>query len=210
MLKYLQFQLACDIMFGLFMVVWVMTRHIFYLLVVWSLHTDAAREIKYGCYWGLASDLQGPMDPPDQLGHLVQPFLNPVGLVCWNANVARSFIATLLALQVILLLWFGMIIRVAVKVVKGGQAEDSRSDEEGSSEGEEEGDETYHNGKCNSNGLTEALPYEEEVGVEAMNLAYRRTSPPRKSRKGGGTASGVSIPSDRKELLGRIGCDKGA
>ena len=207
MMKYLQFQLVCDITFGLFIVVWFVTRHVFYFLVLWSLHVDAPRIIRYGCYWGPTENLHGPIEPPDRFGHLLQPFLNPVGLVCWNGKIADSFMATLLALQVILLLWFVMIIRVAVKVIRGGEAEDSRSDDEESSDEEAE---PYPSAKSHTNGSIEPLPYEKEVGVEGLDLcvSYRRTSPQRNFRKGGGTASGVTIPSDRKELLGRIGCDK--
>lgn len=43
-----------------------------------------------------------------------------------------GFIFLLLALQVLTLMWFYMIIGVAVKVIKGGQAEDTRSDDEDS------------------------------------------------------------------------------
>ena len=182
------------------MVVWFITRHIFYAFVVWSLYAHSAIETK-GCYWGPTSNLQGPIDPPDRFGHLLQPFMNPVGLVCWTPNIKWSFIVTLLALQAILMLWFVMIIKVAVKVVRGGEADDSRSDDEA----ENEKTEGYHSEEQYSHS---DAPIEEDVGAEA--ITYRRTSPPRRFRKGGATASGVTLPSDRKELLGRIGCDKGA
>lgn len=118
---------------------------------------------------------------------------------------------TLLALQVILLLWFIMIIRVAIKVIRGGEADDSRSEDEDS--GEEEGDEEVHYPeKYHTNGSIDTHPHEKEVGVEDINVcvSYQRSTPSRKFRKSGGTASGVTLPSDRKELLGRIGCDKGS
>lgn len=205
MLKYLQFRLLCDIVFGMFMIVWFVTRHVFYFMVLWSLHTENPEEIKDGCYWGPTNDLQGPIDPPDKFGHLIQPFLNPVGLVCWNPNIRWSFMITLLGLQVILLLWFVMIIRVAVKVVQGGEAEDSRSDDEDSDEEEVD---HHPQEKYTNNHYLASAPFEEDVDAGA--ITYRRTSPPRKFRKAGGAASGVTLPSDRKELLGRIGCDKGA
>lgn len=208
-LKYLEIQPACDIVFGSFIVVWLVTRHIFYPLILWSLYTEAPHIIKYGCYWGPTNNLQGPIDRPDRFNHLIQPFLDPVGLVCWNGNIAWSFMVTLLALQVILLLWFVMIIRVAIKVIKGAEAEDSRSDDEASSDREEAEEDTYCAVKSDNNGCTDIHPYEEEVGAEAVGLAHRKTSPPRKFRKSGSAASGITIPSDSKELLGRIGCDKG-
>lgn len=52
-----------------------------------------------------------------------------------------GFIFLLLALQVLTLMWFYMIIGVAVKVIKGGQAEDTRSDDEDSEEEKEEEEE---------------------------------------------------------------------
>lgn len=209
MLKYLDIQPACDMMFGTFMVVWLITRHVFYPLILWSLYTEAPEIIKYGCYWGPTDDLQGPIDPPDRFNHLVQPFLDPVGLVCWNANIAWSFMVTLLALQVILLLWFGMIVRVAIKVVKGAEAEDSRSDDEASSEEMEAEEDVYCPSKGDGNDHMRVNSYEEEVGADAVKLASRRLSPPRRFRKGN-ASGGLPIPSDSKELLGRIGCDKGA
>lgn len=105
-------------------------------------------------------------------------------------------------------MWFVMIIRVALHVLKGGPAHEVRSDDE---EEEDEIDEKTplvfaHGGL----GDVEQQPYEEEVGVEAINLRGR-TSTASRYRKGASSASGVSLPghSDRKELLGRIGCDKG-
>ena len=41
-----------------------------------------------------------------------------------------AFIALLATLQAILLLWFAMIVRLAVRVVRGAHAEDDRSDDE--------------------------------------------------------------------------------
>ena len=113
----------------------------------------------------------------------------------------------LLFLQVILLIWFGMITRLAWKIIKGSEADDPRSDDE-----DEEGEAEFLE--------DDVLQYkpdhpfdgpllEEEVGVEAINFDVRKSSPARMFRKGGGSSSGVTLPSDRKELLGRIGCDKG-
>jgi very-long-chain ceramide synthase len=55
----------------------------------------------------------------------------------------------------------------------------------------------------------EAQPLEEEVGVEEIDLKNweRRTGVKRHQAT---ATTGVSLPghSDRKELLGRIGCDK--
>ena len=100
-----------------------------------------------------------------------------------------------------------MIVRVAIKVLKGGEADDTRSDDEG--DVDEQLDEKIV-GTIVQLDEAELPPFEEEVGVDAINLKGR-TSNASRYRKSNGSATGVSIPghSDRKELLGRIGCDKG-
>lgn len=213
MLKYLQFRLVCDIAFGVFLVVWFVARQVLYLLVCYSVYAHIPEEITYGCYFGSTSDLKGPIPPPDMFNHLIQPFRDPQGLVCWDDQIKWTFLSVLLVLQVLLLIWFVMIIKVACKVIRGGEAEDSRSDDEEEEE-QEEGDESdersYEKKSYEHVDAIEVLPLEEEVGVEAINLSGSKKNTPRRFRKGGGTASGVTIPSDRKELLGRIGCDKGS
>lgn len=95
-----------------------------------------------------------------------------------------------------------MIFQVAVKLVRGGEADDVRSDDE--SEEAEREHEVFEE--------EQFLPYEEEVGVESINLKGRVSNVSRtRYKKSASSATGVSLPghSDRKELLGRIGCDKG-
>ncbi len=91
-----------------------------------------------------------------------------------------------------MIIWFVVIIRIAMRVLKGDSSEDLRSDEEGEEDEFEYG---------------EAQPLEEEVGGEAIDLKEweRRTDVKRTA-----SSSGVSLPghSDRKELLNRIGCEK--
>lgn len=77
-----------------------------------------------------------------------------------------------------------MVVQVAIRVIRGVGADYTRSDDEG-------GDEQV-----------------EEVGVEAIDLkAWERRAGVNKRTA---SSSGVSLPghSDRKELLGRIGCEK--
>ena len=110
-----------------------------------------------------------------------------------------------------MIVWFGMITQVAIKVLKGGEAEDSRSD--GEDEGEEEDDEaiegTIDKKTDSAKKPIEYEPLEEEVGVEDIRFHSQRSSPVKRFRNGGGVTTGVAFPSDRKELLGRIGCDGG-
>lgn len=202
-LKYLGYTTITDYLFGLFIAVWFAARHVIYLLICWSVYADIPEVIRYGCYKGKAGAIQGPFPPPDRFGHLLEPFRHPDGIVCWNDTIKWGFLSALLFLQGITLLWFWMIIKVAIKVLQGGEADDIRSDDEGDNE-----EVAHHHDEPEA----ELAPYEEEVGVEAINLRGRTSSASKnRYRKGASSATGVSIAghSDRKELLGRIGCDKG-
>jgi len=211
LLKYLRFQLACDVMFGVFMVTWFITRHVLYMWVWWSVYAHIPEEIRYGCYKGSTQQLEGPFPVPDDWEHLTWPFRNPVGLVCWNDNIKWGFLSMLLALQVILCMWFILIVRVAYKVLSGQGADDSRSDDE-----EEEDDEETTVKDAMENVHTSAEPKlvtEDEVLSTDHVKARASRSPARKTSRrkdGSSSSSGIHVlgTSDRKDLLGRIGCDK--
>lgn len=194
-LKYSGFTTACDYAFGLFMVSWFAARHVIYLMVCWSIYAHTPEVMDFGCYRGTNADLVGPHEAPAGLGHLLEPFYDSAGTVCFDHAVKWYFLTPLLMLQVITIVWFTMIIRVAMKVLRGDGAEDSRSDDEDEEEEVEEEEFIYE----------EAL--EEDVGVEALDFKNweRRSGIKRQAN-----SSGVSLPghSDRKELLGRIGCEK--
>ena len=180
---------------------WLITRHILFLRVVYSVY-ESSEQINSGCYSGSNGNLTGPFEVHDW-AHLLEPFKDPAGIICWTDNIRMMFVYTLLALQVILCIWFGMIMRVAAKVIRGGEAIDSRSDDEGGEVSDDEVEEKHRYQQT-----PDLPPLEEEVGVESINLSTQRHSPSRRFRKSGGVASGVTLHSDRKELLGRIGCDK--
>ena len=149
-----------------------------------------------GCFKGSNSNLVGPIEPPPGIGYLAEPLFDSTGYVCYDEKVKWVFLAPLLFLQLITIAWFTLIVRVAMKVLRGDGAEDNRSDDEG--EEEEEEDEYVYE---------EAEPLQEDVGVEALHLkSWER----RHGVKIQSSSSGVSLPghSDRKELLGRIGCEK--
>lgn len=185
------------------MAVWVVARHILYIAVCYSIYKDIPIEIDYGCYRGKKGELVGPFEPTSWSDYL-EPFQDPEGTVCFTNSIKWGFLSCLLFLQVLTLMWFVMICRVAVKVLKGGKADDTRSDDE--EDEEEEIEEIQTNGQMHG---MEYAPIEEEVGAEALGLKGRTAST--KRYKKSSSSSGVSLPghSDRKELLGRIGCDKG-
>jgi acyl-CoA-dependent ceramide synthase len=154
----------------------------------------------YGCYSGKKGNIVGPFPPPDRFGHLLSPFRDPEGTVCFNHQIKWFFLSALLLLQCIIFMWFWMIVRIAIKVLRGAEADDIRSDDDGEVEeaADKDIEELY----------VEPPPYEEEVGVESLNLKGRTSNASRnRYRKSTSSTSGVSLP-DRKELLGRIGCDK--
>jgi acyl-CoA-dependent ceramide synthase len=201
-LKYLGYSKLCDFVFGLFMLTWVIARHVLYIMVCWSVYSDIPQTIEYGCYKGKNGSIIGPFPAPDRFQHLIEPFRDPEGVVCWNDKIKWGFLTALILLQAITLMWFWLICQVAVKVLRGGEADDSRSDDEEYEDIDQD--------ICEVAEPVKMVPLEEEVGVEAINLKGRTVSSKR-YRKGVSSASGVTLPghSDRKELLGRIGCDKG-
>lgn len=204
MLKYLKYTTACDVAFGAFVIMWAISRHAIFLVICWSVYADLPANIEYGCYQGSSAGLEGPFDPPDKFMHLLLPFQSPTGVVCQTKTTTNIWLAMLLFLQGIMMVWFTMIIRVILKVISGEAPDDIRSDdecEEQYDDGKEGFEQSHHD-------YIEVPPLEEEVGADGINLNGRKTSPPRIIRNYPGVASGVSLPIDRKELLGRIGCDK--
>lgn len=223
MLKYLNFRTACDVTFGVFIAVWFLARHVIYMMVCRSMFTEIPHVMKQGCYESTTGKKISNDGGSAVWWNVMQPFDRPGGTICFNDNIRIAFTGLLMALQVLTLIWFGMIIRVAYGVLSGKGAEDSRSDDEAEDEEFEE-IEYYEDEIKTFDGVNElatrklALPIEEDVDAEEMNLGMRRksnpsnNSAPRRStrRTGSGRATALSIPGhgDKKELLGRIGCDK--
>ncbi|KAK3331254.1 TLC domain-containing protein [Apodospora peruviana] len=198
-IKYLGYTTLCDYMFGLFMLSWFVARHIFYNHVCYSVWAHTPGIMTVGCFSGPDDNISGPFEPSESNGawYLLEPLWDSEGLVCYNEKVKWTFLSMLLFLQALTIMWFTLIIRVALKVISGSGAEDTRSDDEADDLDDEEEFE-----------YEEPQPLEEEVGVEDLDLKNweRRTGVKRQTS----AATGVSLPghSDRKELLNRIGCEK--
>lgn len=106
MLKYLKFhENICNIAFGLFMASWIITRHILYPKVLLSVILDSYK-------------ILGKFD------------WKPQEEWYYSENTRNFFVILLSALQVLLILWFFMIVKVAVGVLSGKPAGDLRSDDE--------------------------------------------------------------------------------
>jgi acyl-CoA-dependent ceramide synthase len=215
---------ACDIMFGIFVVTWFITRHVLYPLVIWSVYAHTPSAMAPGCYAINGSFVPasstaefGAMGGKEIWGNIMRAYTNRDGPICWNPTIRFSFLFLLIALQIIILIWFFMIAKIVYQVVRGQNADDVRSDDEGEdSEIETEVDATVTTYPIDAVTTCKSwTPVEEEVGVEGLNL-HRKSSPGVRNykrsanRSSGSRASGISIAghSDRKDLLGRIGCDK--
>ncbi|KAK6204746.1 TLC domain-containing protein [Scheffersomyces amazonensis] len=106
MLKYAGFSNACDVMFLVFLVSWVILRHGVYNYLFY--HT-----------WNNSFALMTPNSK------CVEGIIQKR---CWTENIIRIFLGLLGGLQIILCIWMYFICKVAYKVIRGSPAEDVRSD----------------------------------------------------------------------------------
>lgn len=135
---------------------------------------------------------------PDRWKHLFSPIQDIDGPICMNRTIKWIFLSYLLSLQFLSLIWFGMVVRVAVGVVYTGNAEDTRSDDE-----EEEGVQTTTRvvaGKDPSIASSST--------TDSSSADWRRSNGSATVRTRGRGRVRLADQSDRKALLGRIGCEK--
>jgi acyl-CoA-dependent ceramide synthase len=105
MFRYLSFSTPCDLTFVVFLVAWLLSRQIGLALVIRTCYYDAPRFIPFK--W----------DPAQ-------------GMYLTSATY-YGFIGMLAFLWTLASVWFYMACNVAIRVVRGLGAEDSRSDDEG-------------------------------------------------------------------------------
>jgi very-long-chain ceramide synthase len=137
MLKYLEYQRACDTTFILFLVSWPYTRHFIYNRILYSAYFDAP-----GIFHRDNHDKPNYQQIPVRGGGQWKEGFswNPQEGYYMTEEVHIAFIALLATLQAILCLWFAMIIRLALRVLRGAHAEDDRSDDEDDGQVEEDAD----------------------------------------------------------------------
>ncbi|KAH9861385.1 hypothetical protein J1614_011131 [Plenodomus biglobosus] len=227
LLKYMGYTTACDIAFGVFVISWFLTRHLFYMMVCWSIYAYAPVDMAPGCYLADSKSAPTAFIPMsntsafiahggnDPWSNLLKAYNDRNGPICWNPSIRYYFLALLLTLQVICCFWFATILKIVYKVLKGNAADDIRSDDEGEEDEEVEAQQPHDPTStifnlattCGESGMS-AMPLEEEVGAD--QLSFAKMNGRRTLRRETSRSSGISIPShaDRKELLGRIGCDK--
>ncbi|KAI0082466.1 longevity assurance proteins LAG1/LAC1 [Panus rudis PR-1116 ss-1] len=104
MLRYLSHTTLCDATFVCFMISWLITRHALFVLVIKSAYVDAPR--------------------------IIPSIWDPARGLFSTKGVLAVFSAMLVSLQIIQIIWFWMVCRVAIRVVTGQGAEDERSDSE--------------------------------------------------------------------------------
>ncbi|KAJ5813937.1 TRAM1-like protein [Penicillium pulvis] len=202
-LKYLKFENACNVAFGVFMSVWFVTRHVLYNMLWWSIYKNVPAQMSYGCYSGVNAEMISENGYPNAFTYLFAPFRSLENPICMNRTIKWIFLSFLLSLQGLSIVWFTMIVRVAYGVVVTGNAEDTRSDEE---------DEVEIEGQALPNGSVRLAAQD---GANAASVA-NDSAPGLDRRRSNGTASVRArgrgrVPfdqSDRKALLGRIGCEK--
>lgn len=141
MLKYFDLQKLCDTTFFLFLISWPYTRHYLYNIILYSAYFDAP-----GIFHRDNHNRPTYQTTPPKGGGTWQIGCdwNPQEGYYFTKEVHIAFILLLAALQAILLLWFAMIVRLAIRVIRGAHAEDDRSDDEDGFNEEEEEDVTVH------------------------------------------------------------------
>lgn len=181
------------------MVVWLISRHVLYLKLCWSIYKQVPSQMSYGCYSGTTAELITTDGYPDRWGHLFSPFQDIDGPICMNRTIKWIFLSFLLALQMLSLIWFGMIVHVAIGVLRTGNAEDTRSDDE-----EEE------EVQANNVAVTVKESSAASMTAESSTADWSRSNGSTAVRTRGRANGRVRLgdQSDRKALLGRIGCEK--
>ncbi|KAK5134167.1 hypothetical protein LTR08_006827 [Meristemomyces frigidus] len=213
-LKYVGLPMACDCAFGTFVVSWFVTRHVMYMTIVWSLYAHTSNVVlHYGRYSTTNSAYLSSNATTDMVGNLLQSMLHPdAQSVSWNPKLRWTFIGMLLALQCLTIVWFVMICRVVLKVVRGGNAEDTRSGDEDEDEDEEE--KVDKNFAQPSTQIIADPKKPRFIEVEATSEELYSHYPKRsregssgasKSRKSKGISSGLNL-GEHKDFLNRIGC----
>ncbi|KAG0033702.1 sphingosine N-acyltransferase lag1 [Podila clonocystis] len=104
MLKYVHKDQAADVGFVFFVITWVMSRHYYYGVIIWSCFVEAP------VYANMSWD--------------------PARGMYFTPRVLQGFQVLLCSLYAVLLFWLAMIGRVALKVLRGENSEDVRSEDE--------------------------------------------------------------------------------
>ncbi|KAI9189228.1 Sphingosine N-acyltransferase lag1 [Blastocladiella emersonii ATCC 22665] len=108
--NYVRWRRLCDATFVVFVAVWLYSRHYVYLGIMYSVYAESRAVLDWT--W------------------------NPAAGSFVSDGMWYFFLILLGALQVLLVMWLYLIVRVIAKVIRGNSAEDNRSDDEDSDEDE--------------------------------------------------------------------------
>lgn len=223
MLKYLGYENACNAVFATFFISWAIPRHVIYNMLVWSIYKEVPSVMPYGCHnpssFGASNSTSSifisATENPDMISnweHMLYPFQDVSGTICMSPRIKWAFVLFLIFLQVLSLLWFAMIVGVLVNMlIDGKPAEDTRSDEEDEEENELssaekrrlQDDEKRAAGVMN--GANGAKAY---AGKKYGETSHNSSAIANGASNGIGGGHVRTIRGPRKELLGRIGCEK--
>ncbi|KAF8556060.1 longevity assurance proteins LAG1/LAC1 [Imleria badia] len=103
-LRYLALYTLCDVLFVVLLVSWFITRHVLFIIVIKSASVDSLH---------LVSEMWAP-----ERGNYFSPFMH------------KTFSILLVLVEVLQVIWFRMLCRIAYRVVIGQGASDDRSEEE--------------------------------------------------------------------------------
>ncbi|KAM0491121.1 hypothetical protein ACHAP8_010905 [Fusarium lateritium] len=190
-LKYMGLQTLCDIMFGVFVFSWVLCRHVAFVMVCWSVYAHSLAISGSTCYIGSGKTIVGPALVPQGYFYMFEPLIYDSGRICYDYTIKSLFLSGLLFLEGLMIFWLVMIIKLVVRVLRGGNAEDTRSDDEGEAEEQEI-----------------MAPIQVVVDTEKLDCPLRLSSSGRGTSCVFQTTSGLTIGQEKKNYLGRIGCEQ--
>ena len=186
-------------MFIVFLGTWLVARHGVYVVLCWAIYRDVPRVMPFACYAAATEELETDVNKLSSRWRYAEPFFDQKGTICLDRNVKWVFLGLLFMLQVLSMIWFVMIVKVALSMVKGEGASDSRSSDEEDDEEEE----------IDEKNLMENLDSKEGILNGKASSSGSEAAPSRQTglfQRGTGR---IRVPGsrDRKELIGRVGCN---
>ncbi|KAH8596266.1 putative longevity-assurance protein [Bisporella sp. PMI_857] len=201
-LRYLCYETACNIAFGLFVVLWFLARHVMYLQLCYGIYSSVPGNdtMLFGCYQGGSRQRLDMPPQPDYFSHLLWPFESADGVICLNGEVKWIFLGMLGFVQALSMIWFTMILKVIAGILIGKSVEDTRSEDEAEDDNTE---------------IDSATDVKKQMNVMDLNICVS-------SGEMGGTTGALVNPGLKprftntrrrsgaleKEILARIGCEK--
>lgn len=177
----------------------------------------------FACYRGETGQLETDANKLSSRWRYAEPFFDQTGTICLDRNVKSVFLGLLLMLQVLSIVWLLMIIKVVLSVFNGDSANDTRSSDEDEGEEREEEEENAEEEKEEEEEKNEKTSRENEECKEDGSISKSAHAIPNGKARASGNSDtpssrqaglfqrgpGIRVPGsrDRKELIGRVGCN---